>query len=155
MRSAGTVAFEERYDYLLHGRNSIFTKHLDESIGRLGVKVLKSPPRSPMANSICERVIGTIRRECLDWLIPLSESRFILKSWFAHYNNYNDRQPHMSLGARHSGFASCHEGPARRSSRSRLRAIERAGPRAARVPQPSVATLSSEAASSPRLTIGR
>jgi len=33
-------------------------------------------------------VIGTIRRECLDWLIPLSEShlRFILKSWIAHYN---------------------------------------------------------------------
>jgi hypothetical protein len=27
-----------------------------------------------MANAICERVIGTIRRACLDWLIPLSES---------------------------------------------------------------------------------
>jgi hypothetical protein len=56
------VAFEERYEYLLHDRESIFAKHLDESIGRLRVKVLKSPPRSPMANSICERVIGTIRR---------------------------------------------------------------------------------------------
>jgi hypothetical protein len=31
---------------------------------------LKSPPRCPKANAICERVIGTIRRECLDWLIP-------------------------------------------------------------------------------------
>jgi transposase InsO family protein len=39
-------------------------------------------------NAICERVIGTIRRECLDWLIPLSEShlRSILKSWILHYN---------------------------------------------------------------------
>ena len=46
---------------------------LDESIAKLGVKVLKSPPRSPTANAICERVIGTIRRECLNWLIPLSE----------------------------------------------------------------------------------
>jgi hypothetical protein len=36
--------------------------------------VLKSPPRCPMDNPICERVIGTIRRECLDWLIPLPES---------------------------------------------------------------------------------
>jgi putative transposase len=91
------VGFEERYEYLLHDRDSIFARHLDESIGRLGVKVLKSPPRSPMANSICERVIGTIRRECLDWLIPLSEShlRLILKSWIAHYNG---RRPHMSLG---------------------------------------------------------
>ena len=82
---------------ILHDRDSIFAKHLDESIGRLGVKVLKSPPRSPMANSICERVIGTIRRECLDWLIPLSEShlRLILKSWVSHYNG---ARPHMALG---------------------------------------------------------
>jgi hypothetical protein len=48
-------------------------------------------------NAICERVIGTIRRECLDWLIPLSDShlRFILKSWIAHYNG---GRPHMALG---------------------------------------------------------
>jgi putative transposase len=47
--------------------------------------------------SLCERVIGTIRRECLDRLIPLSEShlRFILKSWIAHYSG---GRPHMSLG---------------------------------------------------------
>ena len=59
--------------------------------------MLKSPPRSPMANAICERVIGTIRRECLDWLIPLSEShlRSILKSWIPHYNT---ARPHMALG---------------------------------------------------------
>ena len=50
--------------------------------------VLKSPPHSPRANAICERVIGTIRRECLDWLIPMSESplRLILKEWVNHYH---------------------------------------------------------------------
>src|ERR1700716_2479129 len=91
------VGFEERYEYLLHDRDSIFAKHLDESIQRLGGKGLKSPPRSPKANAICERVIGTIRRECLDWLIPLSEShlRSILKSWVGHYNT---GRPHMALG---------------------------------------------------------
>src|SRR6266702_2586014 len=91
------VGFEERYEYLLHDRDSIFSKHLDDSIERLGVKVLKSPPRSPKANAICERVIGTIRRECLDWLIPLSEHhlRRILRSWTRHYNG---GRPHMSLG---------------------------------------------------------
>jgi transposase InsO family protein len=49
------------------------------------------------ANAICERVIGTIRRECLDWLIPLSEShlRSILTSWAEHYNR---GRPHSSLG---------------------------------------------------------
>ncbi|WP_166656325.1 transposase family protein [Paraburkholderia sp. BL10I2N1] len=49
-------------------------RHLDDSISRLGLTVLKSPPRTPTANAICERVIGTIRREYLDWLIPLSPS---------------------------------------------------------------------------------
>jgi transposase InsO family protein len=91
------IGFQDQYEYLLHDRDSIFAKHLDESIVKLGVKVLKSPPRSPTANAICERVIGTIRRECLDWLIPLSEShlRSILKSWIPHYNA---GRPHMALG---------------------------------------------------------
>jgi putative transposase len=91
------VGFEQRYECLLHDRDYIFAKHLDESVKRLGITVLKSPPRCPMANAICERVIGTIRRECLDWLIPLSEShlRSILKSWVPHYNT---GRPHMALG---------------------------------------------------------
>jgi putative transposase len=91
------VGSQDQYKYLLHDRDSIFANHLDESIERLGIKVLKSPPRSPKANAICERVIGTIRRECLDWLIPLTEShlRSILKSWVPHYNT---GRPHMALG---------------------------------------------------------
>jgi putative transposase len=92
-----TVGLEGRYEYLLHDRDSIFATHLDESIAKLGVKVLKSPRRSPKANAICERVVGTIRRECLDWLIPLSEAhlRRILKLWIPHYNC---GRPHMALG---------------------------------------------------------
>ena len=77
------VGYEEPYAYLLLDRDSIFSAELDESIQRLGLQVLKSPRRSLTANSICERVIGTIRRECLDCLIPLSEAhlRQTLKSW--------------------------------------------------------------------------
>jgi len=76
------VGIDNAHRYLLHDRDSIFAQHLDESIKALGLRVLKSPPRSPRANSICERVIGTIRRECLDWMIPLSEAhlRAILKT---------------------------------------------------------------------------
>ncbi len=60
-------------------------------------RMLKSPPHSPKANAICERVIGTIRRECLDWLIPISELhlRSVLKAWMTHYN---EARPHMALG---------------------------------------------------------
>jgi putative transposase len=91
------ISYEDGHRYLIHDRDSIFAKNLDESIGKLAMQVLKSPPRSPKANAICERVIGTIRRECLDWLILLSEPhlRSILKEWVTHYNR---GRPHMSLG---------------------------------------------------------
>ncbi len=68
------VGDEREHRYLLHDRDSIFSKHLDGSIKALGLEVLRSPVASPKANSICERVIGTIRRECLDWMIPISEA---------------------------------------------------------------------------------
>ena len=91
------VGDEAGYRYLLRDLDRIFAKCLDESIGALGMTILRSPPHSPKANAICERVIGTIRRECLDWLIPISEShlRLILKEWVNHYNT---GRPHMSLG---------------------------------------------------------
>jgi putative transposase len=91
------LGFEQAHRDLLHARESIFSGSLDESIKNLGLTVLKSPPHSPKANAICERVIGTIRRECLDWLIPLSEPhlRSMLKEWVTHYNG---ARPHMALG---------------------------------------------------------
>jgi putative transposase len=91
------IGYEDAYRYLLHDRDSIFARHLDESIRALGLSVLESPARCPKANAICERVIGTIRRECLDWVIPLSEAhlRLILKEWVAHYNR---GRPHSALG---------------------------------------------------------
>jgi putative transposase len=91
------IGLHNDYGYLLHDRDCIFAAGLDESIKRLGLTILRSPPRSPKANAICERLIGTIRRECLDWLIPLSEThlRAILRSWVGHYNR---GRPHMALG---------------------------------------------------------
>jgi putative transposase len=91
------VADADDHRYLIHDRDSIFAKHLDNSIRALGLEVLLSPFASPKANAICERVIGTIRRECLDWMIPISEGhlRSILREWVAHYNG---GRPHSALG---------------------------------------------------------
>jgi putative transposase len=77
------IGFEDRCRYLVHDRDSIFARNVNGVINSFGLRVLKSPPRSPMANGVCERLIGTIRRECLDWLIPISERylRSILKIW--------------------------------------------------------------------------
>ena len=59
--------------------------------------VLKTPPRSPKANAFCERLVGTIRRECLDFMIPVNERqlRRVLREWIRHYNS---GRPHSSLG---------------------------------------------------------
>ena len=53
--------------------------------------------RAPQANAHCQRFIGTARRECLDWVIPLSERhlRRVLAEWVAHYNG---ERPHSALG---------------------------------------------------------
>ena len=79
-----------------HDGDGIFSPLLDRSITHMGLRVLKTPPRSPKANSLCERVIGTLRRECLDFLIPLTENhlRIVTKHWVEHYNR---GRPHSSL----------------------------------------------------------
>lgn len=79
---------ERGYRYLIRDRDSIFVRNLNESIKGLGLRILKSLPQSPAANAVCERLIGTVRRECLDWLIPILEAhlRSILKIWASHYN---------------------------------------------------------------------
>ena len=63
----------------------------------MGVQVLRTPVRAPKADAICERLVGTIRRECQDVMIPFGERhlRQILKHWGAHYNH---GRAHMSLG---------------------------------------------------------
>lgn len=88
---------DHSFRFLIHDRDSIFSTEVDETIENLGVKVLRTPVRAPQANAYCETLIGTIRRECLDYMIPLSEKhlRTILREWGAHYKH---RRPHSSLG---------------------------------------------------------
>jgi len=72
---------EQPYRFVLHHRDSIYSTDLDAALRSLGVTVLRTPYRAPQANAFCERLVGTMRRECLDFLIPLNEShvRRILK----------------------------------------------------------------------------
>jgi putative transposase len=83
--------------FLIHDRDSIYSSAVDDAVAAMGLTVLKTPARCPQANAFCERLIGTIRRECLDWLILLNERhvRSVLREWVAHYNR---GRPHASLG---------------------------------------------------------
>jgi putative transposase len=91
------VSVDHGYRFLIHDRDSIFSQRLDQQVRHLGLRILKTPVRSPQANALCERLLGTLRRECLDFMIPLTEHqlRCILKAWVQHSNQ---GRPHMSLG---------------------------------------------------------
>jgi transposase InsO family protein len=91
------IPADHTYRFLIHDRDSIFSQPLDQHIRKLGLRVLKTPPHSPQANALCERLIGTLRRACVDFVIPLTAHhlRRLLSEWVQHYNH---SRPHMSLG---------------------------------------------------------
>jgi putative transposase len=91
------VAGDEAHRFVIHDRDSIYSEGVDRTLSAMGLTVLRTPVRAPQANAFCERLIGTIRRECLDFFIPLTEShlRAILGTWVTHYNR---GRPHGSLG---------------------------------------------------------
>jgi putative transposase len=91
------VPSDHGYRFLIHDRDSIFSPALDQRIRHLGLHVLKTPVRTPVANAICERVLGTLRRECLDFVIPFTDThlRGLLQGWVGHDNA---GRPHMALG---------------------------------------------------------
>jgi transposase InsO family protein len=91
------ITGETAHRFLIHDRDAIYAPAVDGAIRSMGLRVLKTPERTPQANAFCERVIGTIRRECLDWLLPFHERhlREILRAWVTHYNR---ARPHASLG---------------------------------------------------------
>jgi transposase InsO family protein len=91
------IPADHPYRILIHYRDSIFSKQVDQRVRHMGLHVIKTPVRTPVAHAICERVIGPMRREWLGFTIPLNATHLygILKAWVAHYN---EGRPHMSLG---------------------------------------------------------
>jgi putative transposase len=91
------IPSDHSYRFLIHDRDGIFSAEVDQTIENLGLKVVRMPVRAPQANAYCERLIGTMRRECLDFMIPFGEKhlRTILREWLRHYNH---GRPHRSLG---------------------------------------------------------
>jgi transposase InsO family protein len=81
--------------YLLRDRDGNYGKVFRETALGLGIKEVLCAPRSPWQNAYAERLIGSIRRECLDHVIVLHETglRRVLRSYFEYYAH----SPHLSL----------------------------------------------------------
>jgi putative transposase len=83
--------------YLIHDRDATYGGELGPKLRGLGVTDIRTPIRAPNANAVAERVIGTVRRECLDHVIILNERhlRAVLNEFVDYYNSH---RPHRSLG---------------------------------------------------------
>ena len=87
------------FQFLIRDRDSKFTDAFDAIFASEGIQIVKSPVQAPRANAICERWIGTLRRECTDHLLIYHERhlRKVLTDYLAHYNQH---RPHRTLHRR-------------------------------------------------------
>jgi putative transposase len=85
--------------YLIRDNDRKFGQHFARVAATSGIKVLRIPYRTPQANAICERFLGSVRRECLDHFLILHEKQLtqLLKTYAAYFNQ---ARPHQGLGQR-------------------------------------------------------
>jgi putative transposase len=83
--------------YLLRDRDGSYGERFREAANGLRIREVLTAPQSPWQNPYVERLIGSIRRECLDHVIVLNEAglRRVLKSYFDYYER---SRTHLSLG---------------------------------------------------------
>ena len=81
--------------YLLRDRDGSYGERFQETASWLGIHEVLTAPQSPWQNAYVERLIGSIRRECLDHVIVLNETglRRILKSYFDYYERTRTHLP--------------------------------------------------------------
>jgi putative transposase len=82
--------------YLLRDRDGVYGEKFQEAASWLGIREVPTAPQSPWQNPYAERLIGSIRRECLDHVIVWNETGLhrVLKSYFEYYER---ARTHLSL----------------------------------------------------------
>jgi putative transposase len=85
--------------YLIHDRDSKYAAHFSAVAAGTGIHELRTPYRAPRANGVCERFMGSLRRECFDHTLIL-QGRQLLR-WVREYiEYYNQERPHQGIGQR-------------------------------------------------------
>jgi transposase InsO family protein len=98
--------------YLIRDRDSIYGVGFSRRTTSLGIREVRTPVRAPKANSIAERFVGTLRRECLDHMFIFNERHLqrIVEEFVGYYNH---QRPHRSLHHRPPCPGSVATGPPR------------------------------------------
>ena len=84
---------------LIHDRDTKFTGAFDEVFRSEGMRIVLTPIRAPNANAFCERWVGTLRAECLDWTI-IPGRRHLERVLRTYIDHYNKERPHRGIGLR-------------------------------------------------------
>ena len=82
--------------FLIRDRDAKFCRSFDAVLGSEGIRVIRTPVRAPNANAYAERVIETMRAECLDWTLILGRGHLdrTLRTYGEHYNR---QRPHRAV----------------------------------------------------------
>jgi len=86
-----------RVRFLLRDRDAKFCRAFDDLFRSEGAEVVLTPVQAPNANAVAERFVGTVRAECLDWLLIVGRTHLdrVLRVYVGHYNRH---RPHRALG---------------------------------------------------------
>jgi putative transposase len=86
----------DQFRFLIRDRDSKFTMSFDAVFAGADMRIIRTPIRAPRANAIAERLIGTLRRECLDHLLIIGPRHLdvVLREYVQHFNAH---RPHRTL----------------------------------------------------------
>jgi putative transposase len=112
--------------FLIRDRDAKFTASCDVVFATDSIRIIRTPVRAPRANAICERVIGTIRRECLDRMIILGRRH--LEAVLIEYVEHNNaHRPHRSLSQHAPSALDAAPAPINDVDYAKLRRTDRLG----------------------------
>ena len=95
-RNLGLDLADQGARLLIRDRDSKYIATFDEVLRSGGIRVVKTPVRAPQANAIAERLVITVRAECLDWLL-IGNRRHLERVMRVYVDHYNVHRPHRAL----------------------------------------------------------
>jgi len=88
--------YEDIPRFIIRDNDSIYSHYFKDRVKDMGIEQAPTAPRAPWQNPYCERVIGSIRRDCLNHLIVLN-GRHLYRILTDYFDYYHNSRPHLSL----------------------------------------------------------
>jgi putative transposase len=91
--------FGEGPRFLIRNNDKKFGEQFQQVVDGTDIEILPTPVEAPRANAFCERLLGSLRRECLDYMLILSE-RHLRRVVTEYVTYYNHARPHQGINQR-------------------------------------------------------